>query len=55
MPVIVSGQAATLAKDDNEKFEFLGDAVLTLVVSESLLTYFPDWQKASFPKRGRVL
>ena len=44
------GNTATLAKDDNEKFEFLGDAVLTLVVSESLLTYFPDWQEGQLSK-----
>jgi ribonuclease III len=31
--------------EDNEKFEFLGDAVLTLVVSERLLADFPDWQE----------
>lgn len=29
--------------DDNEQFEFLGDAVLGLVVCEYLVTSYPDW------------
>jgi ribonuclease-3 len=34
---------APAAAEDNEKLEFLGDAVLGLVVSEYLVTSFPDW------------
>ncbi len=36
--------------DDNEKYEFLGDAVLTLVVSESLLGLFPAWREGQLSK-----
>jgi ribonuclease-3 len=39
-----------LANDDNEKLEFLGDAVLTLVVSESLLSNFPAWREGQLSK-----
>jgi ribonuclease-3 len=45
-----TGNPVALAKDDNEKFEFLGDAVLTLVVSESLLANFPTWQEGQLSK-----
>jgi ribonuclease III len=36
--------------DDNEKLEFLGDAVLTMIVSEALLHGFPDWQEGQLSK-----
>ncbi|MGH9591443.1 MAG: ribonuclease III [Bryobacteraceae bacterium] len=36
--------------EDNEKLEFLGDAVLTLVVSESLLKDFPEWNEGRLSK-----
>jgi len=36
--------------DDNEKLEFLGDAVLTMIVSEALLEGFPDWQEGQLSK-----
>lgn len=39
--------------DDNEKLEFLGDAVLTLVVSEALLAAFPEWHEGRLSK-GRA-
>jgi ribonuclease III len=39
--------------NDNEKLEFLGDAVLTLVVSEALLSAFPDWHEGRLSK-GRA-
>ncbi len=35
---------------DNEKLEFLGDAVLTMIVSEALLKGFPDWQEGQLSK-----
>ncbi len=38
------------AIEDNEKLEFLGDAVLTLVVSESLLAGFPAWREGQLSK-----
>ncbi len=36
-------EAAANFAGDNEELEFLGDAVLGLVVSEYLLAAFPDW------------
>jgi ribonuclease-3 len=41
---------AAFVSDDNEKLEFLGDAVLTLVVSETLLNYFPTWREGQLSK-----
>ena len=38
------------SSDDNEKLEFLGDAVLTMIVSESLLHAFPDWREGQLSK-----
>ncbi len=35
---------------DNEKLEFLGDAVLGLVVSEYLVSTFPDWSEGQLSK-----
>jgi ribonuclease-3 len=40
----------TIASEDNEKLEFLGDAVLTLVVTESLLAGFPAWREGQLSK-----
>ncbi len=40
----------TVAYEDNEKLEFLGDAVLTLVVTESLLAGFPAWREGQLSK-----
>jgi len=42
--------AEALSPEDNEKYEFLGDAVLTLVVSESLLGLFPAWREGQLSK-----
>src|SRR5580658_1085258 len=39
-----------IANEDNEKLEFLGDAVLTLIVSESLLAGFPAWREGQLSK-----
>jgi ribonuclease-3 len=36
--------------DHNEKLEFLGDAVLELVVSEELVRTFPDWSEGLLSK-----
>src|SRR5260370_30764650 len=35
---------------DNEKLEFLGDAVLELLVSEELVRRFPDWREGQLSK-----
>ncbi|MFZ0819397.1 MAG: ribonuclease III [Candidatus Acidiferrales bacterium] len=44
------GRIPAVANEDNEKLEFLGDAVLTLVVSESLLAGFPTWREGQLSK-----
>src|SRR5260370_8790916 len=41
---------------DNEKLEFLGDAVLGLLVSEELVRRFPDWTEGQLSKgRSRLV
>lgn len=41
---------------DNEKLEFLGDAVLELLVSEELVRKFPDWREGQLSKgRSRLV
>ncbi len=42
--------AATPGAEDNEKLEFLGDAVLGALVSEYLVTSFPDWSEGQLSK-----
>jgi ribonuclease-3 len=42
--------------EDNEKLEFLGDAVLELVVSEELVRVFPSWGEGKLSKsRARLV
>ena len=42
--------------ESNEKLEFLGDAVLELVVSEELVRAFPDWTEGQLSKsRARLV
>ncbi len=42
--------------ESNEKLEFLGDAVLELVVSEDLVRAFPDWSEGQLSKsRARLV
>jgi ribonuclease-3 len=42
--------------ESNEKLEFLGDAVLELVVSEELVRAFPDWSEGQLSKsRARLV
>ena len=41
---------------DNEKLEFLGDAVLELLVSEELVQTFPEWSEGQLSKsRARLV
>jgi ribonuclease III len=41
---------------DNERFEFLGDAVLELLASEYLVLNFPDWTEGQLSKsRARLV
>jgi len=41
---------------DNERLEFLGDAVLELLTSEYLLANFPDWSEGQLSKsRARIV
>jgi len=46
----VSGELAKNSSADNEKLEFLGDAVLTMIVSEALLESYPDWREGQLSK-----
>lgn len=42
--------------ESNEKLEFLGDAVLELIVSEELIRVFPDWTEGQLSKsRARLV
>jgi ribonuclease III len=41
------------APGDNERLEFLGDAVLGMLVSDHLLAAFPDWSEGQL-SRGRA-
>jgi ribonuclease III len=42
--------------EDNEKLEFLGDAVLELLVSEDLVRTFPNWSEGQLSKsRARLV
>jgi ribonuclease-3 len=56
-PGALQGVAAeTKGRQDNERFEFLGDAVLELLASEYLVTTFPDWSEGQLSKgRARLV
>jgi ribonuclease-3 len=44
------------AIQDNERLEFLGDAVLELLTSEFLLRHFPEWTEGQLSKsRARIV
>ncbi len=46
----------SLDPSDNERLEFLGDAVLELLASEYLLAAFPDWSEGQLSKsRARIV
>src|SRR5579863_2581771 len=52
----VPERAAEEPAESNEKLEFLGDAVLELVVSEELVREFPDWSEGQLSKsRARLV
>jgi ribonuclease III len=47
---------AASAVQDNERLEFLGDAVLELLTSEYLLANFPEWTEGQLSKsRARIV
>src|SRR5467141_302854 len=47
---------SALLPRDNERLEFLGDAVLELLTSEHLLVAFPDWSEGQLSKsRARIV
>ena len=49
-------RAADEPHESNEKLEFLGDAVLELLVSEELVGKFPDWSEGQLSKsRARLV
>jgi len=43
-------QAETAVSGDNERLEFLGDAVLGLAVAEALFQLHPDWQEGELTR-----
>ncbi len=45
-----SGKPALKQTSDNERLEFLGDAVLGLVIAESLFTAHPDWREGELTR-----
>ncbi len=45
-----SERTSDAAGDDNEKLEFLGDAVLGMIVSAELVRAFPDWREGQLSK-----
>jgi len=51
-----TGEEETTRIQANERFEFLGDAVLDLLASEYLLENFPDWSEGRLSKsRARIV
>jgi ribonuclease-3 len=60
VPELKAGRTDDGAEDsfpkDNERLEFLGDAVLELLASEYLLATFPDWSEGQLSKsRARIV
>jgi ribonuclease-3 len=45
-----NGQEESAATGDNERLEFLGDAVLGLVVAEELFKAHPEWQEGELTR-----
>jgi ribonuclease-3 len=49
-PVLESVQAEANGAGDNERLEFLGDAVLGLVVAEALFLLHPEWREGDLTR-----
>jgi ribonuclease III len=47
---IVAGTEGDGAAGDNERLEFLGDAVLGLAVAEAMFLLYPDWQEGELTR-----
>jgi ribonuclease-3 len=51
-----SAESAAIQDQDNERLEFLGDAVLELLAREYLLESFPEWSEGQLSKsRARIV
>lgn len=51
-----AGQENPVSADDNERLEFLGDAVLNLVVAEALFASHPEWHEGELTRvRARLV
>lgn len=51
-----AGQESSIAAGDNERLEFLGDAVLNLVVAEALFDLHPEWHEGELTRvRARLV
>ena len=46
----VEGGIQAAAQEDNERLEFLGDAVLSLVVAEALYAAYPEWREGELTR-----
>ena len=56
VPDLRTGKDDSPQLGDNERLEFLGDAVLDLLASEYLLENFPDWSEGQLSKsRARLV
>jgi len=56
VPDLRAGKDDSPQPGDNERLEFLGDAVLDLLASEYLLENFPDWSEGQLSKsRARLV
>ena len=45
-----NGNDQSAAQGDNERLEFLGDAVLGLVVAEALFAWHPEWREGELTR-----
>jgi ribonuclease-3 len=51
-----AGKEESAAAEDNERLEFLGDAVLNLIVAEALFNLHPEWQEGELTRvRSRLV
>jgi ribonuclease-3 len=54
-PAVASGKSDSPGAGDNERLEFLGDAVLGLVVAEALYGLHPEWQEGELTRVRALL